>query len=110
MAENTQIEEQAFGRAARAGQPGSGCLLLQVDPDEYQSEIEVFETVAAATETLVEIEKIKRDQAENDRISLLLSEGIPQLDLEEDLYKSFQVHRKAFESAMSGATLLGKKT
>ena len=107
LPENSRIEEQAFGRAARAGQPGSGCLVLQIDPSEYQAEIKTFETVAAATETLIEIEKIRRDQSESDRIGLLLKEGIPQLDLEENLYQSFRDYRKKFESSLEGVELLG---
>ena len=100
LPENTRIEEQAFGRAARAGQAGSGCLVIQIDPDEYQSDIETFGDVISSTEILIEKEKIKRDQAESDRISLLLSDGIPQLDLEEGLYQLFQDKKKIFMSTV----------
>ena len=109
LPENSRIEEQAFGRAARAGQAGSGCLVLQIDSNEYQSEIEVFGTTAAAAETFIEIEKVKREKAESDRINQLLSEGIPQLDLEENLYVLFQNHMRAFEATLNGATLLGEE-
>ena len=107
LPENTRIEEQAFGRAARAGQAGSGCLVLQVDPDDYQSEIELFGAATAAAEIIIEMEKIKRDQGERERISQLLSEGIPQLDLEEGLYELFQKHKKAFEDSLKDARLFG---
>ena len=100
LPENTRIEEQAFGRAARAGQAGSGCLTIQIDPDEYQSDIESFGSAEAATEVLIEKEKIKRDQMESDRISILLRDGIPQLDLEEGLYQLFQQKKQIFISTL----------
>ena len=106
LPDNTRIEEQAFGRAARAGQAGSGCLIIQIDPSRHQDTLEVFGgSMEAATETLVEMEKIKRDQAEADRLSLLLSEGLPKLDLEENLYLLFQERRKIFESEVEAVTL-----
>ena len=101
LPENTRIEEQAFGRAARAGQAGSGCLVVPIDYREYQDEIETFGSLETATEVIVEMEKIKRDQAETDRLGVLLSEGLPKLDLEEKMYLLFQEYRKAFASAVN---------
>ena len=114
LPENTRIEEQAFGRAARAGQAGSGCLIIQVDLSEYEDTLRVFglttaysqpEAMEAATEAVIEMEKIKRDKAEKDRVNLLLNEGIPKLDLEENLYKLFQRHRLLFSMKMKDAML-----
>ena len=114
LPENTRIEEQAFGRAARVGQAGSGCLIIQVDLSEYEDTLRVFglttassqpEAIEPATEAVIEMEKIKRDKAEKDRVNLLLNEGIPKLDLEEKLYKLFQSHRLLFSLKMKGATL-----
>ena len=100
LPENTRIEEQAFGRAARAGQAGSGCLIIQIDPKECEKMLEIFETLEAATETVIEKEKIKRNRGETERLTLLLNEGIPKLDMEEKLYTSFQEHRLAITSVL----------
>ena len=108
LPENTRIEEQAFGRAARAGQAGSGCLILPIDPKVYEDEIKMFGSLEAATEVFVEMENVKRDQAETDRLSVLLSDGLPKLDFEENLYSLFQECRKAFSQALNadGAEVL----
>ena len=104
LPENTRIEEQAFGRAARAGQAGSGCLVVPIDYREYQDEIETFGSLETATEVIVEMEKIKRDQAETDRLGLLLIEGLPKLDLEENMYLLFQEYKIAFASALNASS------
>ena len=107
LPENTRIEEQAFGRAARKGQAGSGCLVLEVEG--YESDIQLFS--GSVTATIIEKEKMKRDQAEREHINLLLREGIPQLDLEETLYQLFQGQRKSFEDSLSASesTVLGQE-
>ena len=105
LPENTRIEQQAFGRAARAGQPGSGCLIIQINESKYAKIIQKFENLDAAAEILVEMEKIERDRAETEYLSLLLNEEIPKLDLEEELYKSFQQHRKTLTDILNTAKL-----
>ena len=105
LPENTRIEEQAFGRAARAGQAGSGCLIIQISEGEYKETINEFRMLVAATETLIEMEKIKRNRAETERLTLLLNEGIPKLDMEENMYDAFRKHRKALMVALDKAVL-----
>ena len=101
---NTRIEEQAFGRAARKGQAGSGCLVLEVK--DYESDIELCTgSVASASETIIEKERIKRDEAEKEYVNLLLREGILQLDLEESLYQSFQELRKGFKASLASSAI-----
>ena len=105
LPENTRIEQQAFGRAARAGQPGSGCLIIQISESKYTKIIKKFENLDAAAEILVEMEKIERDRAETEYLSLLLNEEIPKLDLKEELYQSFQQHRKTLTAILNTAKL-----
>lgn len=109
LTENTRIEEQAFGRAARAGQTGSGCLVVQFDHCEYQSLLQNFDTVEAATEVIVEIEKTKRNDFEADRLIRLQNVGLPKLELEEDLYLSFQKCKKIFTQSLENSTFMDVK-
>ena len=106
LPENTRIEEQAFGRAARAGQAGSGCLIIQINQQEYKSVFQTFDSLEAATEILVEKEKIKRDKTEKSRLHEVQSKGLLKLDLEEHLYLLFQKCRKSFTLAIENLSLM----
>jgi hypothetical protein len=87
---NSRIEEQAYGRTARAGYPGTGICILKIDPEEYSHELKAFSEKIAA-EIIIEKEKISRDNAEQTRINELQKYGLLQLDLEENLYQKYKL-------------------
>lgn len=78
---NLRIEEQAFGRAARKGQKGSGQLIIFNNLNSKYRIKDVF-TVSSL--------KVERDASENKRISQIQERYENFIQVEENLFKQFQ--------------------
>lgn len=78
---NLRIEEQAFGRAARKGQNGSGQLIIFDNVNSSYRIKDVF-TVSGL--------KVQRDTFENKRISKIQQRYENFIQVEENLFKEFQ--------------------
>ncbi|XP_063398026.1 uncharacterized protein LOC134682983 [Mytilus trossulus] len=78
---NLRIEEQAFGRAARKGQHGSGQLIICECMEEQHKTNEIL-TISRM--------KIQRDTSENERISKIQQRYETFIRAEERLFRKFQ--------------------
>lgn len=84
LPENERIKEQAMGRAARKGDPGSGILILYNNRSGHTSN---KDKELDAEELLKEME-VKRNEQESERISRL-KEDFENNERQEDLFKNF---------------------
>ena len=99
MPSNSRVEAQAFGRAARAGNEGSGTYIVW-DP-----------RMTADSECSISDLKEERDLREQQRISKINTEDFPRIKLEDDLFIKFNGLRsdleKQFKTAEDAAGGLG---
>ncbi|KZS16582.1 Uncharacterized protein APZ42_017133 [Daphnia magna] len=84
LPENERIKEQAMGRAARKGDPGSGILILYDNRSGHTSN---KDKELDAEELLKEME-VKRNKQESQRLSRL-KEDFENDERQEDLFKNF---------------------
>ena len=106
LPENVRIEEQAFGRTSRNGAPGSGQFILRVERGEYESVYDLSQYSAsglrarleALGDSIIEREKINRDNKETARLCELKKKNILHLEIEENLFEMFSTFKNEHAS------------
>ena len=80
---------QAFGRAGRNGEPGSGRFVLNVDPSYSR-----YEYLQEYSEFVLELEKYRFREQEKRGHSKLLLESLPEMEIEDALLVKYRQFRE----------------
>lgn len=98
--ENSRLIDQAFGRSARNGQHGSGNFIIHNSAATSNDLLH--------PDTFIEQERAKLDAKEYEAMSILLQEGIPQLDTEEELLRLFYASLPEFKALFQKSKFHGQ--
>jgi hypothetical protein len=79
---NKRVEDQAFGRTARQGKPGTGQLII--------SESEVLSLgITITNETTFEAIKMERDEAEAKRLEYIKNVEVKKINFQDEMFAKF---------------------